>query len=61
MSVLPVLLLISLSLVALALGVFYWSLRSGQLDDLETPAHRVLWDEVETPSRTPSADQAEEP
>lgn len=40
-------LLIPLSVVlALAIGaVFLWSVRSGQFDDLEGPAHRVLDDD----------------
>ena len=41
------LLLIPLSVVlALAIGVaFWWSVRSGQFDDLEGPAHRILADD----------------
>jgi len=41
------LLLIPLSvLLVLAIGaVFWWSVRSGQFDDLEGPAHRILTDD----------------
>jgi len=41
------LLLIPLSvLLALAIGaVFWWSVRSGQFDDLDGPAHRILADD----------------
>jgi cbb3-type cytochrome oxidase maturation protein len=41
------LLLIPLSVVlALAIGAaFWWSVRSGQFDDLEGPAHRILGDD----------------
>jgi cbb3-type cytochrome oxidase maturation protein len=40
-------LLIPLSVViALLIGaVFWWSVRSGQFDDLEGPAHRILADD----------------
>ena len=40
-------LLIPLSVVlALLIGVaFWWSVRSGQFDDLEGPAHRILDDD----------------
>ena len=40
-------LLIPLSVVlALLIGyVFWWSVKSGQFDDLEGPAHRVLQDD----------------
>jgi cbb3-type cytochrome oxidase maturation protein len=40
-------LLIPLS-VALAIaigGVFWWAVKSGQFEDLEGPAHRILMDE----------------
>jgi cbb3-type cytochrome oxidase maturation protein len=30
---------------------FLWSIRSGQFDDLEGPAHRILMDEDEPPRR----------
>ena len=41
------LLLIPISvLVVLAIGVlFWWSIRSGQFDDLDGPAHRILTDD----------------
>ena len=45
------LLLIPLSVVlALLIGAgFWWSVRSGQFDDLEGPAHRILADD-DTPA-----------
>jgi cbb3-type cytochrome oxidase maturation protein len=47
-------LLIPLSVVlALLIGiVFWWSVRSGQFDDLEGPAHRIL-DDDDTASESP--------
>ena len=47
-------LLIPLSVVlALLVGiVFWWSIRSGQFDDLEGPAHRIL-DDDDTASENP--------
>jgi cbb3-type cytochrome oxidase maturation protein len=43
-------LLIPLSVVLALLigGVFWWSLQSGQFDDLEGPAHRILQDDDST-------------
>ncbi|MDQ1303514.1 MAG: hypothetical protein QG595_1497, partial [Pseudomonadota bacterium] len=40
-------LLIPLGLVLLAAAVvaFFWAVRSGQFDDLETPAWRILLDD----------------
>jgi cbb3-type cytochrome oxidase maturation protein len=39
------LLLVSLTLGAGGLGFFLWSLRSGQYDDLDGAANRILFDE----------------
>ena len=35
----------SLALASLAVVAFIWATRSGQFDDLDTPAHRMLLDE----------------
>jgi len=39
--VLPLALLVA----AAAVGAFVWAVRSGQLDDVETPPRRILFDE----------------
>jgi len=46
-------LLIPLSVVSVFLiGVaFWWSVKSGQFDDLEGPAHRILMDDDEAPRK----------
>lgn len=49
MNAVPYLILISLCLAAVALVAFLWSLRSGQYDDLDGAAERVLFDEDERP------------
>ncbi len=49
MSVVYIVLPLSLLLVAAAFAAFVWAVRSGQLDDLETPALRVLGDGDEPP------------
>lgn len=36
---------IALSLGLAGLGAFFWSLRSGQFDDLDGAAHRILLDD----------------
>ena len=38
---------ISLLLVGLFVVLFHWSVRSGQFDDLKTPALRMLFDDDE--------------
>jgi cbb3-type cytochrome oxidase maturation protein len=45
MTIILFLLLVSLLLGALGLVVFLWSLRSGQYDDLDGAASRILFDE----------------
>jgi cbb3-type cytochrome oxidase maturation protein len=42
----------ALLLALIFLAAFIWSVRSGQMDDLETPAHRILGEDEE---RKPSA------
>jgi cbb3-type cytochrome oxidase maturation protein len=52
MDILYLLIPLSLVLVFLIGAVFWWSLRRGQFDDLEGPAHRILQDD-DTPSQSP--------
>jgi cbb3-type cytochrome oxidase maturation protein len=42
-----VLLPLALLIAAIAVGFFVWAARSGQFDDLETPAMRILFDDEE--------------
>lgn len=51
MSVLAWLIPISLGLGGLGLAVFFWSLRSGQYEDLDGAAERILFDDEDTPAR----------
>ena len=45
MEIVFVLLPLSLLLVAIAFLAYVWALRSGQFDDLDTPARRMVVDE----------------
>ncbi|MBL8446963.1 MAG: cbb3-type cytochrome oxidase assembly protein CcoS [Zoogloeaceae bacterium] len=45
MEILYLLIPLSVVLVFLIGIIFWWSLRSGQFDDLEGPAYRVLMDD----------------
>jgi len=47
MQVLYVLVPLSVMLVAIGVVFFIWAAKSGQFDDLEGPAHRILYDEDE--------------
>ncbi|MCL2644413.1 MAG: cbb3-type cytochrome oxidase assembly protein CcoS [Betaproteobacteria bacterium] len=42
---------ISLVMVFIIGAMFWWALRSGQYDDLEGPAYRVLFDDRDEPGR----------
>jgi len=53
-----VLLPLALLIAAIAVGFFIWAARSGQFDDLDTPAVRMLFDDP--PSPRPRASQAAE-
>ena len=45
MEILYLLIPVSLVLLALIVWILLWAVRSGQYDDLEGPAHRILMDE----------------
>ena len=47
MSVVIVLLIASLLVAGGFLAAFLWAVRSGQYDDLETPASRILFDDAD--------------
>ena len=49
MEILPLLIGISIVAVVAIAGVFVWAVRSGQFDDLDTPAVRILVDEDDPP------------
>jgi cbb3-type cytochrome oxidase maturation protein len=52
MSILALLIPVALGLALLALCAFLWAVRSGQYDDLEGAANRILFDEDDaTPDR----------
>lgn len=47
MSILLALIPLSLVLLGAAVWAFFWAVRNGQFDDLETPAWRILTDDEE--------------
>lgn len=47
MSILYLLIPLTLILLALAVWAFFWAVKNDQFDDLEGPAHRILFDEDE--------------
>jgi cbb3-type cytochrome oxidase maturation protein len=66
MDILYMLIPMSVVLVALIVAAFLWAIRSGQFDDLEGPAHRILMDRDDRPDpsvaeRTGSDDRRKAP
>lgn len=49
MNVLYVLIPLALLLLAAAVWAFFWAVGSGQFDDLDTPAMRVVLDDDDKP------------
>jgi len=60
MSVLFVLVPLAILLVAVFVGFFVWSARTGQFEDLVTPAMRVLHDDPATRKEAPPSDDRTE-
>jgi len=54
MSVIYVLLPLALLLASVALFAFIRSVKAGQFDDLDTPAHRILHDDDDAAHRKPA-------
>ena len=54
METIFVLLPLALLIAVIAVGLFIWAAKTGQFDDLETPAVRILFDDEE-PRRPPTA------
>jgi cbb3-type cytochrome oxidase maturation protein len=44
-KILYLLIPLSLVIMGVAIWVFLWAIRSGQYDDMEGPAHRILMDD----------------
>jgi cbb3-type cytochrome oxidase maturation protein len=51
---------LGLTLLVVAVLAFFWAVRNGQFDDMETPAWRILMDDDRTPppSSVPRHDPA---
>jgi cbb3-type cytochrome oxidase maturation protein len=52
---------IALALGAIGLGAFMWSLRSGQYDDLDGAAERILFDDDDAPATVKRVQQEPSP
>jgi cbb3-type cytochrome oxidase maturation protein len=45
MEIIYLLIPVALFIAVIVAAVFFWSIRSGQFDDLEGPAHQILMDD----------------
>ena len=50
MSILYVLIPLALIILGVAVWAFFWAVGSGQFDDLDTPAMRILLDDDKKPA-----------
>lgn len=55
MSILYVLIPLALILLGLAVWAFFWAVGSGQFDDLDTPAVRIVMDDDAKPDQDESS------
>ena len=53
MEILYLLIPLAVLLVVFIAAAFFWAVRSGQFDDLEGPAHRILMDDDRPPTKPP--------
>lgn len=47
MDIIYALVPLSILLIAIAVLVFNWAVKSGQFDDLDSPSHKILYDDDE--------------
>ncbi len=57
MQILYLLVPVSVVLVLVIAGVFWWATRNGQFDDLERPAHSILMDDETAHAQTKSDEE----
>jgi len=55
LNILYLLIPLGLLLLAGAIAAFFWAVRSGQFDDLDSPAWRVVMDDDRAPPAGPAA------
>jgi len=60
MAALYILIPVAVVLVAVAIWVFFWAVDSGQFDDLDGPAHSILFDDEEPRRPADAQDDAKQ-
>ncbi|MEY8205182.1 MAG: cbb3-type cytochrome oxidase assembly protein CcoS [Bermanella sp.] len=41
---------VTILFIATGVAIFFWATKGGQFDDLDSPAHRILFDDDQAPS-----------
>jgi cbb3-type cytochrome oxidase maturation protein len=59
MPALYILIPVAIALVGFAIWLFFWAVDSGQYDDLDGPAHSILFDD-EDPKHTTAVTQVQQ-
>ena len=61
MEILYLLIPLGLLVLGVAIWGFLWAVKTGQFDDMEGPAHRILMDDddIRIPTRTPEKSSKE--
>lgn len=57
MPALYIMIPVAMIIVALAIWLFFWAVDSGQYDDLDSPAHSILFDD-EDPAHKAGVEEA---
>ena len=57
MPALYIMIPVALLIVAVAIYVFFWAVDSGQYDDMDSPAHSILFDDQD-PAHKAGVDEA---
>jgi cbb3-type cytochrome oxidase maturation protein len=57
MNIIALLITISLAIALIFLGVFLWSMKSGQYDDTYTPSVRMLFDDKPVKAKVEKTDK----
>jgi cbb3-type cytochrome oxidase maturation protein len=45
MDIIYVLIPLSIVIITIAVSVLFWAIKNGQFDDMDSPAHRILFDD----------------
>lgn len=61
MDIIYVLIPLSILLITAAVAVLFWAIRSGQFDDMDSPAHKILFDDDEPMLQEKKAPETKEP